>query len=207
MINVVQRRCVTCTATSSTPRYLDRCFRCFVYEFPESKLVRNYKTKEAATLAFLRERFAAYDMREDKTVPEGCSKYRPDLIFDFGDRVIIVEVDEHQHRAYETICENRRTMALFVDVNGGDVALGGRPLVVIRFNPDEYQPEGADAKLVPSCWKRTPKTQLLSVRDVGAWHGRLEALQRSIEEHVAAPAETLKEVHEVRLFYDGHGVP
>ena len=214
MVNVASKQCVTCMAAYSyNPAYDGRCFRCFVYEFPESPMVRNYKTKEAATLQFLRDHFSAFDMREDKKVPDGCSKYRPDLIFDLGDRVIIIEVDEDQHRDYEKSCEIRRLMSLFVDVNGRDcletandlqpAALAGRPLVIIRFNPDDYSPCDGKAS-VPSCWKRTPKTGLLSILDVGAWQGRLEVLRSSVAAHMSAPVESLKDVHEVRLFYDGY---
>ena len=218
-VNNVCKCCVTCATTRAIKtRFLGRCFRCFVYEFPQNPLVRNYKTKEAATIAFLREHFSTFDMREDKKVPDGCSKYRPDLIFDLGDRVIIVEIDEHQHRDYETLCEIRRSMALFVDVNGKDclkvedadrepAERVGRPVVLIRFNPDEYVPKASpedqgQAKSVPSCWKRTPKTELLSVRDDKAWADRLEVLRSSIDFHATAPVESLKEVHEVKLFYD-----
>lgn len=53
---------------------------------------------------------------------------------------MIVEVDENQHETYDCTCENKRVMALFQD-------LGSRPLVMIRFNPDEYTTmNGRDVK-------------------------------------------------------------
>lgn len=203
MVNVRAKTCVTCSAASSyNPDFEGRCFRCFVYAFPESALVRNFRTKEGATIAFLRERFAkSLDMREDKRMLDGCSNYRPDIVFDLGDRVLVVEIDEEQHRGYDGTCENRRTMSLFQDANGREC--GGRPLIIVRFNPDGYA-MGKTHVAVPSCWRRTPKTGLLVVRDPTAWQRRLEALQDVVTACTEAPVGTLKEVHEVKLFYDGH---
>ena len=203
LVNVSSKHCFTCaTAYSYNRAHEGRCFRCFIDEFPQSKLVRNYKTKEAATMLFLRNHFSALGMREDKRVPGGCSKYRPDLVLDLSDRVIISEVDENQHWCYEQTREFRRTMALKHDLNRGE-GLADRPLVLIRFNPDGYSPL-VGKRRVPSCWKHDPTTGLLGVRDAAAWQERLEVLRSSIAAHICAPIESLKEVHEVRLFYDGY---
>ena len=64
-------------------------------------------------------------------VVDGCSKKRPDSICDYGDQLIIIEIDENQYGSYDPGCENKRIMQLSQDV-------AHRPLVVIRFNPDRY---------------------------------------------------------------------
>ena len=48
-----------------------------------------------------------------------------------ADHIIIVEIDENAHINYDSSCENKRLMELSQD-------LGFRPIVFIRFNPDDY---------------------------------------------------------------------
>ena len=48
--------------------------------------------------------FEANDLRfisHDKRVDEGvCYQYRPDFVFDAGTHMVVVEVDENQHKSY-----------------------------------------------------------------------------------------------------------
>ena len=46
-------------------------------------------------------------------------------------QIIIVEIDEYQHENITYSCENKRIMEISQD-------LGHRPIIFIRFNPDEY---------------------------------------------------------------------
>ena len=60
---------------------------------------------------------------------QGCSKKRPDVYFELAKHCVIVEIDEHQHNTYDDSCECARINEI---VNG----IGGKPIVIIRFNPD-----------------------------------------------------------------------
>ena len=62
-----------------------------------------------------------------------CGKERPDRVYEFGDKIICLEVDEHQHRDRACECEQTRM------VNIGQ-SFGGTPVYFIRWNPDEYRP-------------------------------------------------------------------
>jgi hypothetical protein len=66
---------------------------------------------------------------------QGCSKKRPDVFFDMPKHCVIVEVDEHQHRSYGDSCECARLNEI---VNG----IGGKPVVIVRFNPDTTRHNG-----------------------------------------------------------------
>ncbi len=57
--------------------------------------MRNYKT-EMAVGTHLKEKFPGITWAMDKQVEDGQSKRRPDLLFDMGSHVVIVEVDFHQ---------------------------------------------------------------------------------------------------------------
>jgi hypothetical protein len=53
---------------------------------------------------------------------QGCIKERPDFIFDLGDKMMVVEVDEHKHRGRA----QARGPRMF---NVGQVAVGGAPVM------------------------------------------------------------------------------
>ena len=54
-------------------------------------------------------------------------------VFDFDDKIVILECDENQHRDRACSCEQTRM------VNIGQ-AYGGIPVYFIRWNPDDYSP-------------------------------------------------------------------
>jgi hypothetical protein len=129
----------------------------------------------------------------DKRIQDGCSRKRPDLLLDLGYQVIIVEVDENQHESYDCSCENKRLMLLSQDV-------GHRPMVFIRFNPDEYDTK--DGK-VTSCWTNN-KLGVCTVKKSKEkeWYQRLEALKDQIEYWINPENKTEKTIEIVQLFYD-----
>ena len=189
MINVVDRQCRTpfCT-TRALKKYDYHCLFCFVHLFPHSPLTRNYKTKEASVVEFVKTTFPQYTWINDKRVQDGCSRRRPDLLLDLGDQVLIIEVDENQHLDYDCSCENKRVMELSQDV-------GHRPIVFIRFNPDSYVVEG---QKVPSCWCLN-EDGLCILRNKPDWERRLDALKQQMEYWIQE--RTPKTIEVVQLFY------
>lgn len=69
--------------------------------------------------------------RHDLQIDGGCSKRRPDWFIDMLTHSVIIECDEYQHKGNSKKCEEIRMNEIFTD-------LGDRPIVFIRFNPDEY---------------------------------------------------------------------
>ncbi len=55
-----------------------------------------------------------------------------------SDRVIIVEIDENQHRGYDTTCEESRVHKVFTSLNPANPNAAIRPIVFIRLNVDRY---------------------------------------------------------------------
>lgn len=169
MVDVVNKRCLTPLCdTQVRNKYGGYCVRCFMYIFPDKPVARNYKSKEAAVVEHVKAAFPDKDWVWDKRVEDGCSRRRPDLRVDLGYQVLLVEVDENQHDGYDCSCENKRLMELSQDV-------GHRPLVMLRFNPDDYVT--GDGTKVTSCWGYT-KQGLARVKPSKAaeWSRRLEAL-------------------------------
>jgi hypothetical protein len=156
--------------------------------------VRNYKTKERAVVKYVKTRFPNAKWVCDKEVEGGCSKKRPDMCLDCGDFIIIVEIDEYQHKqetdGYSSTCEEARLNGLYGD-------FGCRKLVFIRFNPDGYMSDGVR---VSSCWGHTPHTNQSCVSNPKEWNVRLTKLGDTIQEKMkATPTE---EVDIKYLFFD-----
>jgi len=72
--------------------------------FPNEKVSRNYKTKEITVSDYIKTEFPDIDWICDKTINNGCSKKRPDLLLDLGYQVLIIEIDENQHNKNITSC-------------------------------------------------------------------------------------------------------
>ena len=118
----------------------------------------------------------------DKRIDHGaCSNERPDFVYDFGDRVVIVEVDEHQHRDRACLCEQTR----MVNISQNYVPM---PTIFIRYNPDKYKPLYAGEK---------QERETL----------RLEELHRSIQHFKSLDHSLLTGICFVNhLFFDGDTV-
>ncbi len=125
------------------PKYDGYCWYCFANLFPDKPVVRNYLTKETTVATFLKEKFPNVTWKCNKSVENGCSRRRPDLLLDMGIHIVIVEVDEHSHVGYDPTCEQKRLGEIWGNVFH-------RKIVFIRFNTDGYKDE--DGNNVPSPW-------------------------------------------------------
>ena len=180
-------------STRSTKKYDGYCLHCYIHLFPDKPTTRNYKTKEYAVTEFVKTRFQHLQWIADKTVPGGCSRRRPDLLLDLGYQILIVEIDENQHADYDCSCENKRLMELSRD-------LGHRPIVFVRFNPDEYEKNGTSIK---SCWGLNGNgITIIKQNKEKEWLERLNALEESIIYWINPVNVTNKTIELVPLFYD-----
>jgi hypothetical protein len=195
MINVVSPTCKTPNCTTQAHYYNGYCLRCHVHLFPDEPNSRNYKTKERAVVEYVLNKFPKekYTWIEDKQIQDGCSKKRPDLLLDLGYQVIIIEVDENQHETYDCSCENKRLMLLSQDV-------GHRPIVFIRFNPDDYN---MNNKKITSCWKIDGRGMCaIKKTKQQEWEERLEILSEQIKYWIEPYNKSEKTIQLVHLFYD-----
>lgn len=183
--------CRQCKEVRGIRKYEKHCLRCFIHLFPGHAVFRNYKTKEVAVGDFIDPFFSHCTILVDKRIPDGCSQRRPDRLIDFGEHVLILEVDENQHRGYT--CTNKRICELSEDV-------GHRPITIVRFNPDGYTK--ADGTHVTSCWGTTPKKEICIVKPSKKieWDERLNILKERMLHWMNNP--TMKMIHVDHLFYD-----
>jgi len=193
MVDVINNRCLT-PLCFTQPGHEGYCMRCFMYTFPDKPVARNYKTKEFSVVDYITKEIPEYVWITDKIIQDGCSKKRPDLLLDLGYQVIIVEIDENQHKTYDCSCDNKRVMELSQDV-------GHRPIVFIRFNPDDYM--NKEGQKVKSCWSTNGYgINIVSPKCKNDWETRLENLKKQIEYWTTPENKTDKTVEVVQLYYD-----
>jgi hypothetical protein len=194
MINIINKTCKTdfCDILVSQ-KYDGYCLYCFINTFPDKPVSRNYKTKEYSVVEFVKNKYPEYPWISDKTIKDGCSRRRPDLLLDLGYQVIIIEIDENQHIDYDCSCENKRIMELSQDV-------GHRPIVFIRFNPDDYKNNDVN---ITSCWGQNNKgICVVKKSKEKEWDERLESLENQINYWVNPNNKTDKTVEIIQLYYD-----
>ena len=180
-------------STQVRKKYDGYCLYCYMNLFPDKPVARNYKTKEYSVVEYIKTTFSEFDWTADKKVRDGCSRRRPDLLLDLGYQIIIVEIDENQHIDYDCSCENKRIMELSQDV-------GHRPIVFIRFNPDDYMKE---TKNVTSCWGLDKKGICgIKKSKKKEWDERLKALEEQIKYWTDPLNKTEKTIEVIQLFYD-----
>jgi peroxiredoxin len=126
--NLVEQQCVSCGLLYVLDKE-NKCENCNPVSFLVTRLA-----KQNALMAYL----DFNDLKcesTDKVVENGaCGKERPDRVYDFGDKIVILECDEHQHQDRQCLCEQTRM------INIGQ-SFGGIPVYFIRWNPDDYSPE------------------------------------------------------------------
>jgi hypothetical protein len=180
-------------STRVTKKYDGYCFYCYINMFPDKPVARNYKTKEYSVVEYVKTTFSQFDWTTDKKVQDGCSKRRPDLLLDLGYQIIICEVDENQHIDYDCSCENKRIMELSQD-------LGHRPIVFIRFNPDDYI---LKTRNITSCWELDKKgIYRIKKSKKNEWDKRLKALEDQIKYWTDPLNKTEKTIEVIQLYYD-----
>ena len=194
MINIKNKICKTHLCyTQVKDKYDGYCLFCYINIFPDKPLSRNYKTKEYSVVDFVKNKYLNLNWISDKKISNGFSKRRPDLLLDLIYQIIIIEIDENQHTDYDCSCENKRIMELSQDV-------GHRPIIFIRFNPDDYTNNNVN---ITSCWSQNNKgICVVKKSKEKEWTERLKSLENQINYWINPDNKTNKTIETIQLFYD-----
>jgi hypothetical protein len=163
------------------------CFACHNITFPDNKNPRQYKIRENAVVDFVKT--FCPNIIADKIIEGGKSAKRPDILIEFEMYVIIIEIDEDQHRRYQKDSDADRLIVLKNDIN--------KFIVMIRFNPDYYI--NSNNTPIKSCWSKINGIMQI-VRQVD-WNSRLERLKEVTQYYITTPQtnDCL-----IKLYYLGH---
>jgi hypothetical protein len=129
--------------------------------------------REHAIVRHLR-RTIAVPFKYDESPGFECTRRRPDIRFETPTHDVIVEVDENQHKGYTESCECARVC----EIVG---AIGGKPVVFVRYNPDAVRMGGILQKVTAA--------------------ERIDLLVDTIKEEIQR-VPTQFEVRLVQLWYD-----
>ena len=194
MVDVKNKTCKSeWCSTIVHKKYDGYCLFCYINLFPDKPVSRNYKTKEYSVVEYIKTKFPHLNWISDNIISGGCSKRRPDLLLDLLYQIIIIEVDENQHTDYDCSCQNKRIMELSQDV-------GHRPIIFIRFNPDEYDKNGTN---ITSCWGQDKKgICIVKKSKKSEWTERLNTLEEHIKYWIKPENTTNKTIEIIQLYYD-----
>ncbi|GAQ90403.1 hypothetical protein KFL_006340210 [Klebsormidium nitens] len=127
--DMVHTRKHTCVVGSCEPIKSVRFANTACYECSGKVPQKMWERKVVKELKRLGIEYSYYDVSVPCSQAKGIKAFRPDLIFALQDFVVILEVDENEHRAYELSCEVGRV---------GDIKDAIElPLLLIRLNPSE----------------------------------------------------------------------
>lgn len=123
--NLAERPCKSC----GLPNVLNHENVC---RFCEPTTFKNYVKRKENRVRLLLEKNGLCFTHADKIVDAKCGLERPDFVFEMATHVVILEVDENQHKSYPCECEQVR----MVNVTQ---AYGGLHVFWIRYNPDAFK--------------------------------------------------------------------
>jgi hypothetical protein len=126
--NLIEQECVSCHLIMVLDRN-NKCEYCNPEAFLSAKLA-----KQKALMDFLDARGLRGASTDSMVNGGDCGKERPDRVYEFPDKIVILECDEHQHRDRQCLCEQTR----MINIAQG---YGGLPVYFIRWNPDDYMPQ------------------------------------------------------------------
>ena len=157
MVDVVHQLCTSCDTTCA--RQKDKlCSACRqVQQNGASRKLLRIERRIIDMLIFHGTIIDDERTKLNKSIGAECGGYRPDIYIDCGTFILVIEIDEHQHRpryisrivngvvtpmvvgSYSTECENVRMMSI--------VSKEQMPVYFIRINPDKCTIDGKDIKV------------------------------------------------------------
>ena len=148
MIDVTGKKCISpdCNTRAQSKHYNGYCYSCFHIKYPDIVYDRNIKTKERLIVNHIIKQFPDYKFILDIAI--GPKNHRPDMLLNLNDRVIIIEIDEYQHKKYNTD-ELLRLDTIQKAIN--------KKVICIRFNPDSFIKDNVRTS---SCFKLNDNKKL-----------------------------------------------
>jgi len=141
-INLVERKCVKCEKIDVLTRG-DICVNFCSKEEESLKYKKYQKLKESIVCNYLNENIKDIKPSSfDKTIVNDCNiKNRPDIVYEVKTHVVVLEIDEGQHKGYCPEGEVNRMKNIYT-AYGGEM-----PVVFVRYNPDNFRVSGNIVKI------------------------------------------------------------
>ena len=192
-LNLVERRCAECGLLW----VLDRRGYC---EYCQPAVFKRARLAKQRDLTDYLDSRGLPGAQTDRIVDGGeCGMERPDRVYPDpeGRFVLILEIDENQHRDRACECEQTRM------VNIGQ-AFGGTPVYFVRWNPDTYVPGGRGET---GGVREAGETEEGEVREAGETEEGVNGKPARLRTRHETVAELIEGILSGRLFRDTQPVP
>ena len=188
MVDVANKKCISpdCNKTAQYKHLKGYCSICFHIKNPDIVYDRNNKTKERIIVNHIVKRFPEYKFILDKAI--GPMKHRPDMLLELDDRVLIIEIDENQHKGYKT------NELLRLDIIQKSI---NKKVICLRFNPDSFTKDNVKTS---SCFKLNDK-KIFEVVKQNEFQNRLNHLFKFIKKYSSNDYKLKKHNIKTRKLY------
>ena len=94
---------------------------------------------------YLRKHINGNEILADRIIDSTCNLYRPDILYDCGTHIVVVECDENQHRNYPwESCSLNRSLEHMEEKRMYEITIAyGLPAIFLRWNPDNFNIKGS----------------------------------------------------------------
>ena len=96
---------------------------------------------------------------QNEIVDKNCSKKRPDFVYHCGTHIVIIEVDEDQHKSYKCTAygDTKDGKMKGENIRMFDIAqsFDGLPVIFIRYNPDNFKNKNNRIVKLPTTKRHT----------------------------------------------------
>lgn len=144
-LNLVERACVKCNKIDIL-NMEGLCINFCNLDKKYSLLKKRVKQEESIIKNLLQKSIDIECMYTDSVVDKDCTRKRPDFVYHCGSHIIIIEVDEYQHKSYSCTAYGD---TLEGRIKGERIRMyeiaqsfDGLPVTFIRYNPNNYKVNG-----------------------------------------------------------------
>ena len=103
MVDVHHKMCknITCNKRASKSYYKGYCQTCYSIQYPNEYYAHLARVKEILLTKRIQDNYPKYDFILNKYITTKTKKrYRPDMLLELKNRILIIEIDENQHKGY-----------------------------------------------------------------------------------------------------------
>ena len=140
-ICLLVKKCENCGKDKELLNKDNLCGICVDVPFYEETKRLN-KMKETMMIRYLRENIKEYEvMLADRIIDSTCNLYRPDILYDCGTHIVVVECDENQHKNYPwESCSLNKSLEHMEEKRMYEIMVAyGLPAIFLRWNPDNFK--------------------------------------------------------------------